>query len=257
MGKITTKKLRSDVNLFWRQKDFRHQRKVFGKMCFSRKKAKIMGKSKACENSTLLFFVIAFFLRIFLARMYCSSAIACLDWTRTPFFFLVWTKLPFFFSRFPLILLSETKTKTNQQLALFVVRFWFRTKKHFCFFDKFPVPGYRGLREKKFPVACVFFWQKKENFNVIQILLILHFFLDLSRIEQTYLYLLFKQKNFLFYVDQKRNNLPWNHVRKKYSSDFVDTGPSGDRGKKFVWHDFKVNCSVFGQRKIQFFLFKE
>ena len=32
-------KLKSNVNLFWRQKDFRHQRKVFGKICFSRKKA--------------------------------------------------------------------------------------------------------------------------------------------------------------------------------------------------------------------------
>ena len=72
-----------------------------------------MGKSKACENSTLLFFVIAFFLRIFLARMYCSSAIACLDWTRTPFFFLVWTKILFFFSRFLLILLSATKKKES------------------------------------------------------------------------------------------------------------------------------------------------
>ena len=52
-------KLKSNVNLFWRQKDFRHQRKVFGKVCFSRKKAEnfpmiwqmvIFEKNKFCQK---------------------------------------------------------------------------------------------------------------------------------------------------------------------------------------------------------------
>ena len=81
-------------------------------MCFSRKKAKIMGKSKACENSTMLFFVI-------FARMCCSSAITCLDWTRTPFFSLVWTKILFFFS-FP----TDIAVKKKNQVELRSKQVW-------------------------------------------------------------------------------------------------------------------------------------
>ena len=109
----------------------------------------------------LAFFRHRLFLRIFWQG--CIAAQQLPAWTELEhlFFSLVWTKIPFFF------LVSywyccQKQKKTNQQLALFVVRFWFRTKKHFCFFDKFPVPGCRGLREKKFPVACVFFSRKKK-----------------------------------------------------------------------------------------------
>ena len=59
------------------------------------------------------FFRHRLFLRILLARMYSSSAIACVDWTRTLIFFLVWNKIPFFFSRFLLILLSATQKKES------------------------------------------------------------------------------------------------------------------------------------------------
>ena len=141
--------------LFWKKKIcfedkmiLNIKEKFLAKFVFLEKKLKSWEKARHVKIQQCFF-------SSFLARMYCSSAIACLDWTRTPFFFLVWTKIPFFFLVSYWYCCQKQKQKRINNLLFLLFVFDFEQKNIF-FFDKSPV-RLPGTSWKKIPGRLCFF----------------------------------------------------------------------------------------------------